>query len=225
MIDYNIISTGSKGNALVINKNILIDCGVPFKALKDVYEGLRIVLLTHKHGDHFNRSTIQNLAKNRPTLRFGCCEWLVKAVCECGVEKRNIDVYTPGYCFFYKDFCTIQADRTVHNAENCAYHIWMGDVAIFYATDTNSMDGIVAKNYNIYFVEANYSEDEIVERIKRKQDEGTYCYEWDVLNNHLSLEKANNWLYENMGPRSSYVLIHGHTEESTDGRGGVCCLT
>ena len=33
---YNIISTGSKGNAVVINGRILIDCGVPFKALEPV---------------------------------------------------------------------------------------------------------------------------------------------------------------------------------------------
>lgn len=33
MISYNIIATGSKGNAVVIEHEILIDCGVPFKAL------------------------------------------------------------------------------------------------------------------------------------------------------------------------------------------------
>ena len=35
---YNIISTGSKGNALVIEDNILIDCGVSFTKLKNVYK-------------------------------------------------------------------------------------------------------------------------------------------------------------------------------------------
>ena len=33
---YNIIATGSKGNAVVINDVILIDCGVPFKLLEPV---------------------------------------------------------------------------------------------------------------------------------------------------------------------------------------------
>ena len=36
MIDYNIIATGSKGNAVVIDQKILIDCGVSFKALSKV---------------------------------------------------------------------------------------------------------------------------------------------------------------------------------------------
>ena len=57
-MNYKIISTGSQGNAIVLNEIILIDCGVPFKELKDVYKDLRIVLLTHIHGDHFNKTTI-----------------------------------------------------------------------------------------------------------------------------------------------------------------------
>ena len=50
MIDYNIIATGSKGNAVVIDQKILIDCGVSFKALSKVYRALKLVLLTHIHG-------------------------------------------------------------------------------------------------------------------------------------------------------------------------------
>lgn len=64
-MEYNIISTGSKGNAVVINDVILIDCGVSFRALKDVYKNIKIVLLTHIHSDHFNRRTIKALANNR----------------------------------------------------------------------------------------------------------------------------------------------------------------
>ncbi len=48
-MEYEIISTGSQGNAVVLNKNILIDIGVSFKALKNVYRNLSLVLLTHIH--------------------------------------------------------------------------------------------------------------------------------------------------------------------------------
>ena len=70
MIDYNIIATGSKGNAVVIDQKILIDCGVSFKALSKVYRALKLVLLTHIHSDHFQPTTLRLLAENRPTLRF-----------------------------------------------------------------------------------------------------------------------------------------------------------
>ena len=53
MINYEIISTGSKGNAVVLDNRILIDCGVTFKKLMAVYRDIDIVLLTHIHSDHF----------------------------------------------------------------------------------------------------------------------------------------------------------------------------
>ena len=45
-----VISTGSKGNAVLLNDEILIDCGVPFRELEPYCKGLRLVLLTHVHG-------------------------------------------------------------------------------------------------------------------------------------------------------------------------------
>ena len=96
MIRYNIIATGSKGNAVKID-DILIDCGVSFKKLKDVYKHIRLVLLTNTNTlDHFRPSTIRKLAAERPTLRFGCCRWMVPKLIECGVSPTQIDVYDIG---------------------------------------------------------------------------------------------------------------------------------
>jgi hypothetical protein len=200
------------GNAVVIDGCILIDVGVPFKALRGVYKGLRLVLLTHEHGDHFNPATITRLASERPTLRFGAPHWLVGHLVECGVEKRRIDVFNEGVWLFYGEPfpVTVYMSPTVHNVRNCAWHISIGGKWVFYATDTNSLDTIAAKGYALYLVEANYGETEIVERIRQKESAGIYCHEWDVLNNHLSREKADNWLYSNMGPTSRYVYLHEH---------------
>jgi len=209
MIDYRVIATGSKGNAVVINGIILIDCGVPFRALKDVCNGLQLVLLTHIHGDHFNRSTIRRLAQERPTLRWGCCEWLACELREL-VEPCKIDVFDDGGFYWYSGI-TVKPVILPHDVHNCGYCIdFNGHGKMFYATDTNSMDGIEAHNYDLYLIEANYTESEITERIRRKQEAGEYCYEWDVLKNHLSREKALDWLYRNMDSQSQYVLLHEH---------------
>jgi L-ascorbate metabolism protein UlaG (beta-lactamase superfamily) len=215
-MNYSIISTGSKGNAVVLNGNIMIDCGVPFVKLKDICKYLRLVLLTHCHGDHFNRSTIRRLANERPALRWGCPEWLVNELVGCGVDKRNIDViFCDNIPMYYSGFCTVWSRKIPHNVDNCCYHIYIenGGKKIFYATDTNSLDGINAENYDLYLVEANYSEAEIIERIRRKQEAGEHCYEWDVLKNHLSREKAEDWVYRNAGADSMYVFLHGHEEK------------
>ena len=92
-MNYKIINTGSDGNATVIADIILIDCGVSFHKLEPYVKNLQLVLLTHFHQDHFNKTTISRLSKDRPTLRFGCCKWLVQELIDCGVDKRNIDVY------------------------------------------------------------------------------------------------------------------------------------
>jgi len=208
---FDIIETGSTGNAMVINSTILIDCGVPFKKLSDYYRKLNLVLLTHVHGDHFYKTTIKRLSEERPILRFGCGQWLVQNLVDLGVNKRNIDVYQMNTVYDYKKF-KIKPFDLVHNVPNCGYRINIEGEKLIYATDTNSMSHIDAKGYDYYFIEANYTEDEIRERIKEKEQQGLFVYELDVLKNHLSKEKCDNWLYKNMSSNSQYVYMHGHAE-------------
>lgn len=211
MIDYNIISTGSQGNAVIINNIILIDCGVPFKALTPFYRALRLVLLTHIHSDHFNRTTIRKLADDRPSLRFGCGKWLVEPLIKCGVNKANIDVFDEK--MYQYGICNIIPVSLVHNVPNYGYkiHFAKGDKMI-YCTDTNNLNGIVARNYDLYLIEANYEDEIIQEKIRQKKEDGKYAYELQVLHNHLSKAKCDDFLYKNIGPNGIYVYLHSHKE-------------
>lgn len=211
MIRYNILATGSKGNAVIINDTLLIDCGVPFRALKDSYQTLKLVLLTHIHGDHFNRTTIKKMAKERPTLRFGCCSWLVEPLVSLGVSKSNIDVFETDVMYGYGLFNVIPISL-VHDVPNCGYKVHFPEGKLFYATDTNNLNGITAKNYDLYLVEANFGEEEIKVRIAEKKAACEYAYERRVLETHLSKEKADDFIYRNIGPRSKYVYLHRHAE-------------
>ena len=115
---YEVISTGSKGNAVIINGSILIDCGVPFLRLRAHTRPLKLVLLTHIHGDHFRPRTAAALHRERPALRWGCCEWMVGPLLESGVDRRMIDVLTPGHCFVYHGLGTVLPERLAHNVPN-----------------------------------------------------------------------------------------------------------
>lgn len=212
-MNYNIISTGSQGNAVVVDDIILIDCGVSFKALKDVYKNLQIVLLTHIHTDHFKRSTIKRLAKERPALRFGCCEWLANELVETGVSWRNIDVFEVGKVYDYEVF-KVSPVKLYHNVQNCGYRLFMNGEKGIYATDTEHLQGITAKDYDLYMIEANYTDEDLQERISAKLASGEYCYELNVANRHLSHEQASEWLMDNMGEKSEYVFLHVHQEKS-----------
>lgn len=210
---YNVISSGSDGNAVVLNDIIMIDCGVSFKALKDVYKALKIVLLTHAHGDHFNATTIKKLAAERPTLRFGCCPWLVLDLVNAGVNKKNIDVYTIGKVYDYSVF-KVSPIKLYHDIDNCGYRLFVGAQRAFYATDTAHLQGITAHDYNLYLIEANYEDEELQARIEAKQGTGEYVYELSVASRHLSKAQADEFLLENMSEKSKYVYLHEHKEKT-----------
>ena len=81
-------------------------------------------------------------------------------------------------------------------------------------TDTWTLEGIVAKNYDLYLVAGNYSEEELNNRIKSKLAKGIFAYEERVKKTHLSKEYTSNWLLENMSNNSEYVFMHEHKERS-----------
>ena len=213
---YNVISTGSKGNAVIINDQILIDCGVPYKPLKPYVKSLKLVLLTHIHSDHFKPSTARALHQERPTLRVGCCEWMVGPLLDAGVDKRVIDVLNPykgsDSAVLYKGLAVIHPDFIPHNVPNCAWHIFDGKEHLFYATDTGTLDGIEAKNYDLYLVEANHTRAELEARMAEKLEKGEFSYETAAAANHLSREQAEDWIYQNIGPNGRYAFLHQHQE-------------
>lgn len=223
VMTYDILATGSTGNCVIINGKIAIDMGIPMKKLREsgYIKSLKLVLLTHEHGDHFNAATVRALHKERPALRWGCCEWMVPLLMEAGVPILAIDVYEPEFIHIYNTF-SVAAVPLVHDVPNCGYKICDGNTWLFYATDTGTLDGIEAKDYDLYLIEANHTCAEIDSRIADKQSRGEFAYETRAAQNHLSQEQALEWLVNNIPPerwnRTEIAFLHQHKEkEATDG--------
>lgn len=212
MVNYNILSTGSKGNAVIIHDRILVDCGVPYRMIQPYIGQLKLVLLTHIHSDHFRASTIRKIAEERPKVRFGCGRWLVSELVKAGVPVSNIDPLEPNKLYGY-GILNVLPVSLVHNVPNMGYKLHFRDGKVFYATDTNNLNGIRAYHYDLYLVEANYEDDVIQQKIAEKKAAGEYAYEVQVLHNHLSKAKCDNWLYANMAPSSTYVYLHCHEDK------------
>ena len=214
---YDIIETGSGGNAVVFNDVVMVDCGVSFKKLIPYYLKLQVVLLTHIHGDHFNRATIRRLAMERPALRFACGNWLVPMLVYCGVQKGNIDVCQKDCQLWYTGFSFIPFELD-HDVSNLGYKIWFENEVtceyetVVYATDTCTLPDLPGCDY--YFIEANYKNTEELEaRIRAKQESGEHVYENRVIENHMSEDYALNWLVRNGRPDSQHVFLHEHLEK------------
>ena len=131
---------------------------------------------------------------------------------EAGVDERRIDVMDPGVWYNHPSLgLSVSPVPLTHDVPNCGYRICMRGERLFYATDTGTLDGIQAKDYDLYLIEANHTREELEARLKAKQEAGEYAYEVKAAENHLSLEQAQNWIYENIGPRGQYAFLHQHS--------------
>ena len=214
-MDFHIINSGSDGNSVVLEKNILIDAGVAYKKIEPFMGDLKLVLLTHEHLDHFKASTIRRMALEKPLLRFGCGPFLVQKLVKAGVAKQQIDVLQPRMMYGY-GVCNIIPVEAHHDVPCYGYKIHYPHGKVFYMTDTGNMAGIIAKDYSLYLLEANYKETELKARMDEKIANGEYAYEQRSMRFHLSERQANDWLYKMMGRNSEYVFLHQHVDRGQD---------
>lgn len=200
---YNIISSCSEGNSIIYFDSIMVDCGVPFSSIKEYVDKIQIVLFTHIHKDHFNINTIKRLAFERPSLRFGCGEFLYQEL----QGVKNVDVFEYGKVYDYGLF-TVSPIVLYHDVKNFGYRILKDNKKILHATDTFTLEGISAKNYDLYAIEANYDEDTVWDIIKATEARGEYAHQRGSINSHLSRQQAQNFVLNNAGNNYEFIMLH-----------------
>ena len=101
--------------------------------------------------------------------------------------------------------------ETYHDVRNMSYKVDFKPVTVYYATDTKKLDYLdCLKGLDYYFVENNYSREELQERIKEKEEKGEFVYEYRVKETHMSAEEVNSFLIEMMNDNSQFVYCHQH---------------
>ena len=207
MIDFDVIKTGSKGNAVLINKDILVDCGVPFKVIQPYLDSITKVCITHRHTDHLNIVTLKKMVLLKPTIVF-ICNMDVYPILKNEVGAKLIHCVSTEKKLVFKKV-EIQAFACIHDVQTYGYkfNFKENNEKVFYATDTGNLDKVEAKNYDLFLIEANYKTNELIKRIKNKEG---YKQEWRTIDTHLSYEQAMQFLAENSKPSSQYCLLHEH---------------
>lgn len=200
---YQVIASGSTGNAIIYHNTILVDCGVPFSKIKPYLHSIQIVLLTHVHGDHINKATLQKIVSERPSLRIGCCIWMKEHVA--GI--RNVDFFEIGKIYNYGSF-QLSPIKLYHDVPNCGYRIFKDGTKILHATDTAHLEGITATGYDLYAIEHNYNEDTVYISIAEKQARGEYAHQIGSINSHLSEQKARDFIFRNKADHSQVLMLH-----------------
>lgn len=222
MIDYKIIGSSSAGNSVLINGNILVDVGLPYKKIEPYMDAIKLVLITHIHQDHFKPSTVRRMSMEKPLIRFACGRWMVKSLIDAGVVKSRIDPLDDGMHYGYHcngcDFGFIPI--ALHHDVPCfGYKFDFPNGKVFYATDTGNLNGIVARNFDLYLLEANYEDEEIKARMDEKKVRGEYAYEQRSLKYHLSKAQCDDFIARNAGPQSEFVYLHCHVDRDSNYRG------
>ena len=210
-MNANVIETGSQGNCVILEEILALDMGVSWHKICGYRKALQVVFVSHWHGDHFRETTIRNLARYRPQLRFCGGKFMVPKFYAAGVNPRNIDVLELGKVSDYGAF-QIEPVELFHDVPNYGCKITMNGEKACYFVDTGSLDGITAKDYDLYLVEANHTRADIEKRAAEKMAAGLYSYEKRAAEYHLSFEQTTDWLIENMGKKGFWIPLHQHIE-------------
>ena len=205
----NIIASGSKGNAIIYHKEILVDVGVAYKHIEPYLDEVKYILLTHAHTDHYKPKIIKRIQKNYPHIQILGGEWFVDKVTDLFVINCNTWYQLEGY--------QISAFDVYHDVENVGYRIFkeLPDFEhhkLIHVTDTYSLDGVEAVGYDLYCVEHNHYEDIINQAIAEKQMRGVFAYEVNARDNHMSYERAESWLKLNNTNNAEVIKLHISTK-------------
>lgn len=198
-----VISSSSRGNAILYNNITLVDIGVPYSKIEP-FKGIQVIYLTHTHGDHLNLATLKRIAKERPKIRIACGVWMLEKLK--GI-KNNIDILEFGKWYDYGLF-KVAIGKLYHDVPNCFYRFDFNGYKIFHATDTAHLEGIGAKDYDLYALEHNYCEEKAQQIIEEAMMNGEFTHVSQSINSHLSVQQAHEWLLKNMKKDSKVVRLH-----------------
>lgn len=195
-LTYTVIGSGSSGNAVRIG-NVMVDCGLSFKAMKEHLYGVKVLLITHIHSDHVKQATLKNIKKYFPKIEIiGNYEvaqkFDVNHICNAGypIEVNGL-TFNPFLAF--------------HDVV-CYGYTWysMDGHSVIYCTDTYSLENAPTNiKYDYLFLEANYDP----AKLKYLIENATFKY--DVLagaRRHLSTEDCRTFYYMNRKSKDSKLI-------------------
>lgn len=197
-LDYNIIGTGSTGNAVRI-ENIMFDCGVAFSHMKEDLYKVDTLLITHAHSDHIKPSTFERIRKEFPML---------KIFANADVAYQYEVDKVVGTCpFKLKGGRRVIPFDGVHDVPVTGYIVQMKDMNILYMTDTAKVRLPEEIPLDYMFLESNFDERKLKEQSKKYKRHGYDPYL--SVTRHLSTQKCKEAYYLYRRSQDS-VLIELH---------------
>lgn len=197
-LDYNIIATGSTGNAVRI-ENVMIDCGIPFARMKEDLYKVDSLLITHAHSDHVKPSTLERIQREFPNIRI---------YANADVAYRYpVDKVIGTAPFKVRGKIRVIPFDGVHDVPVTGYVLLIGDLNVLYMTDTARVSPPGDMKFDYMFLESNFDERKLRELSKQYRRRGYDPY--SSVTRHLSTQKCKEFFYVNRRNEKS-VLIELH---------------
>lgn len=204
-MEYTIIASDSSGNAHLYDNRLLVDIGVPYEVIEPYVHKIEYVYITHRHGDHFNLSTLKRLLSNRPSIKVLSHHDVVSRMQ--GIDKSNI-VQIEKYKTYKLNNMLIHPIPLEHDVYNLGLKFFVNGKKALHATDTYTLDHILAKDYDYYFVERNHCEDVLKYKVEQELLLGKYSHGLKSQYNHISKQRLENWLKNNANKNSVIEYLH-----------------
>jgi glyoxylase-like metal-dependent hydrolase (beta-lactamase superfamily II) len=200
-MDYKIISSGSKGNCVIIQGekgNVMFDCGVPFRQIKKELYDVKYLVLTHTHSDHINKKTLQLICEEFPKIKIiGNHE--VHQVWNCNF------VANAGYRFETDDY-TFFPFECLHDVLCYGFVFEIDGQRIIYCTDTATMENAPDGPYDYFFIESNHDEKKLEKA--RNEYKGSYN-PYLSGKRHLSTQAAKTFYFlHRRNLDSKFIELH-----------------
>ena len=203
-LDYVILSSGSEGNAVRI-RDIMIDCGIPFKRMKPELYKCHYLLITHDHGDHVSKPTLKSIVKQFPNIEIYSTYKVARL--DDTVTAINTD-YLP----IILGKTEMYAIQVPHDAVCYAYVLRFGDLDVIYSTDLASTkeleefsDGQKIR-YDYTFLEANYDSAKL--RMLGDTWHGQYNAYVSSSTRHLSKDDSLRFYTKYKKNGGEYIELH-----------------
>lgn len=200
-LDYKVIASGSKGNCVVIG-NVMVDCGVPYKKVKEYLYDIDVLLYTHAHGDHFREATFKRIRKEFPNISIAANETLWE------VANTDFDVLIKDYKPFEAGGLTFTPFPGIHDVEVHGFDWYVGDLHIIYMTDSNTLEYAPCKDkYDYCFIESNHDEKKLQAAFRKSKSYGYNAYSSGK--RHLSTHDSKKfYLLNRRSKESEWIELH-----------------
>ena len=176
MLDYEIISSSSRGNCVRI-EDMLFDVGVPYRKIAEKLYDIRYIILTHRHSDHLHMRTAQQIQKRFPRI-----SWIGNF--DVG-QRIPLDHIVGDETVMALKGRTLPSFPCVHDVPTHGYVIASKKGKFIYAPDTHSLEHAPKAKYDYFLLESNHDEKKI-EQV-RNTPRKVYGYDaWAGAMRHLS---------------------------------------